>query len=90
LSRTGVFNISSWHAAAGPAALKDAVGGRQSQAACGDSGNLPNAISRVMAPPLRQRTGEILLSSKRCTPQDTAPEPYLPINRPPVRKRSSE
>lgn len=29
LSRTGVFNICSRHAAAGPAALKDAVGGRK-------------------------------------------------------------
>src|SRR6218665_2268775 len=49
----------------------------------------PPALARVNPPPLRQGVDGHRSRLNRRTAQETAPSPYLPVSRPPLRNRSS-
>src|SRR6218665_2892898 len=69
--------------------VSDAPLRRQSNSYAGAGRLAPLAISRVNPPPLRQGVDGHRSRLNRRTAQETAPSPYLPVSRPPLRNRSS-
>src|SRR6218665_3328739 len=73
----------------GPLAVIDPTLRRQSHSFAVAGRLAPLAISRGNPPPLRQGVDGHRSRLNRRTAQETAPSPYLPVSRPPLRNRSS-